>query len=58
MDGRITARSASEALNLELSVPAVVDGTTDFGCAQFHLDITGSLTGATPFDANPVETMP
>jgi hypothetical protein len=57
-DGRITARSASEALHLELGIPALVDGSTDFGCSQFHLDIAGTLTGATPFDANPVETMP
>jgi hypothetical protein len=57
-EGRITARSASEALHVELNAPAFVDGSTDLGCIQFNLAITGTLTGATPFDANPVETMP
>jgi hypothetical protein len=50
----VVARAANESLSFQFSAPMPVDGSTAFGCRPFDLVLSGTLTGAVPFDRNPV----
>jgi hypothetical protein len=52
-DARLVARATNEALTFDAVIPMTVDGTTVLGCRRFDLELSGTLTGATPFDQNP-----
>jgi hypothetical protein len=52
----LTARTTNEALSFEFAAPMPVDGSTSLGCRPFELELSGTLTGAIPFDQNPTAT--
>jgi hypothetical protein len=54
----LVARATNEALTFDAIVPMAVDGTTVFGCRPFELELSGSLTGAVPFEQNPTLEAP
>jgi hypothetical protein len=55
-EGRIVARAVNEELMVDVHVPIHIDASTAMGCRQFQLELSGSLTGATPFDQNPLRS--
>jgi hypothetical protein len=57
-DGRIVARAAAEELTFDARVPLRIDASTAMGCRQFALELSGSISGATPFDQNPSGGVP
>lgn len=49
----LLARATSESLTFDFKAPMPLDGSTGLGCRPFDLELSGTLTGATPFDQNP-----
>ena len=57
-EGRLAARAVAEELTFDAHVPLRIDASTAMGCQQFSLELSGSISGATPFDQNPNGTVP
>jgi hypothetical protein len=57
-EGRIVARAVAEELTFDARVPLLIDASTAMGCRQFPLELSGSISGATPFEQNPTGTVP
>jgi len=53
----LVARATNEALTFEFAAPMPLDGSTTLGCRPFELELSGTLTGAVPFDQNPTATV-
>ena len=56
-EGRLVARAVAEELTFDAHVPLRIDASTATGCQQFSLELSGSISGATPFDQNPSGTV-
>jgi hypothetical protein len=57
-EGSIVARAVAEEFTFDARVPMRIDASTAMGCRQFSLELSGSLSGATPFEQNPSGAVP
>jgi hypothetical protein len=57
-DGRLTARATTEELTLDARIPLTLYGSSESGCLQFDLELSGVLSGALPFAQNPLRPDP
>ena len=55
-DALLVARATDEEVTFDVRVPVELDGSTALGCRPFAIELSGSLSGATPFDRNPTLT--
>ena len=57
-EGRVVARAVAEEFTFDARVPLNIDASTAAGCQQFPLELSGSISGATPFAQNPSGAVP
>ena len=52
----LVAHATNESLSFDVVAPMPLDGSSALGCRPFDLELSGTLTGATPFEQNPTAT--